>query len=95
MTKVQIIGQVTGLDRPTVEKIFKKAEESLVKKGFEVYNPVSQIPWDTPWEQAMKICLKSLLDMDAYLVLPNWYSSKGAQIEYMVAAALQLKEVRL
>lgn len=93
--KVQIIGQVTGLPRKDVVSKFDRAEQKLLERGHEVINPVNLVPSNETWEKAMRLCLESILKVDAVCILEDWHRSSGAKIEYMVASALQLKEIRL
>lgn len=95
MKRIQIIGQITGLDRKTVEDKFNLSESQLKEKGWEVVNPTKLVSPETSWSDSMRECLKSLLTVDAIAIQPDWYQSEGAKIEYMVASALQLKEVRV
>ncbi len=92
--RIQIIGAITGHPRKEVEAKFERAEKALAEKGYEVVNPVKLVPATSSWENAMRECLKSLLGVDAVFVMAEWYNSKEAQIEFMVASALQLKEIR-
>lgn len=92
---IQIIGKVSGLPRLDTVLKFKEAQNKLEEIGYWVVNPVVLVPADATWEQAMRICLKSLLEVDEAAVLPDWVSSKGSQVEYQVAHAIGLKITRL
>lgn len=93
--RVQIIGKVTGLDRERCVAKFKDSQEMLEHAGYEVVNPVTLVPAETSWKEAMRICLRELLSVDAVAVQPDWYDSEGARVEYMVANALKLKMIHI
>lgn len=90
--KIQIIGQVTGLPREVVVAKFEKSEEMLRNAGYDVFNPVKEIPENTGYTEAMRICLRSLCDPEVIgiAVQPDWFKSEGAKTEYMVAHSLEL-----
>jgi len=93
--QVQIIGKVTGLEREEVVDKFFESERKLSEAGYDVVNPVAIIATGTAWHDAMRICLKSLLEVDAIAVQPDWQESKGARCEYHMATALNLKIIWL
>ncbi len=91
--KVQIIGKVTHLRREDAEAKFAESEWLLESFGHEVVNPMKIVPPDATHAEAMRICLRSLLEVEAVAIQPDWSDSKGAKIEYMVACALELFEL--
>jgi hypothetical protein len=93
--KVQIIGKVTGLERERCVAKFKISQDMLELAGLEVINPTVLVPEETTWKDAMRICLNSLMKVDAVAIQPDWYDSEGARTEYMVANALGLKIIRI
>ncbi len=93
--KIQIIGKVTNLRRVDAIRKFFKDEAKLLSQGHEVVNPLKLVPPHTSHPEAMRMCLRELLTVDAIAIQPDWYDSEGAKVEYMVANALQLKEIRL
>jgi hypothetical protein len=60
----------------------------LKKEGFEVVCPVDIVPDGTDWKEAMKICLAALIDCNAISPLPDIWDSKGAMLEFNIAAQL-------
>lgn len=91
MKRVYIAGKITGLPQEFVQKKFKEAQETLTKLGFIVYNPVNLVnDFSTPWNIAMKICISTLIDCDAMVLLPCWQNSKGAKIERQLAEDLDI-----
>ena len=95
--KIQIIGQVSGLPRAAVEKKFQIAEDKLTADGFEVWNPVKEVPASAEYADAMRICLRNLCDPEtkAVAVQRDWHESKGAVTEYLVAQSLNLEFIHL
>jgi hypothetical protein len=71
---------------------FSASEEKLKEAGYEVWNPVKEIPEDTDYTQAMRLCLQNLCkeETKAIAIQPDWYMSDGAKTEYMVAHSLEL-----
>jgi hypothetical protein len=91
--KVYIIGKVTGLNYQECCDQFEEAHQQLEEMGHEVVNPIRIVPEGTPWIEAMKICLKALVDCDAYYQLPNSLSSRGALCEIFVACELKITQI--
>ena len=91
--KVYIIGKVTGLDYEECCKMFEEREKELKQMGHEVVNPVEIVPEGTPWLDALRICVKQLVDCDAFTSLPNSLYSRGGLLELFVARELKLKEI--
>ncbi|MEI6061727.1 MAG: DUF4406 domain-containing protein [Bacteroidota bacterium] len=93
--KIQIIGKVSGLNLIDVQTKFKLAQNHLEHLGYEVINPMHIVPLGSTWSEAMRICLRSLHDVDAVAVLPDWTDSRGSHVEYMAASALNLTMLRI
>ena len=91
--KVYIIGKVTGLDFEHCCDLFEERQKELEIQGHKVVNPVRVVPEGTQWIDAMKICIKELIDCEAYNTLPNALSSRGGLLELFVARELKLKEI--
>lgn len=87
--KIYIAGKVTGEDRQACIAKFNNAKDLLEVMGFEVVNPLEVVnDWNTTWLEAMKACLKALIDCDAILLLDDWHFSSGAKIEFQLATDL-------
>jgi hypothetical protein len=74
---------------------FKKYEDELRHWGIiDIFNP-SEKDWpkDVKWETCMKYDLKNLMDCDTLVLLPNWRTSRGVQLEIYVAEALSIRVV--
>lgn len=102
MTKVYIAGPMTGKPQWNFPAFFK-AEETLTKLGYEVVNPAHNdgktveeamesagdpsAPKHT-WNYYLKRDLPNLMGCDVVCLLPDWQTSKGANLEVTVANAL-------
>jgi predicted secreted Zn-dependent protease len=91
--KVYIAGKVTGEPYEDCKAKFNRRAEILRKQGYEVINPVEIVSRTASWETAMKICIKALVNCDAYYMLPGWRDSRGAKIEYKLAQVLGLQNL--
>lgn len=90
MTKVYISGPMTGRPDNNIDE-FNKAEDLLLKAGYEVLNPASNGLADTAlWEDHMRADLRMLTMADALAFLPDWERSRGARLEIEVAHALNI-----
>ena len=89
MSKIYIVGKVTGLDIKEYTENFKIATE-FAKKYFEteVVNPILLGGEEYTWEENMKFCIKELMDCTAIVFIPGWESSRGAKVEYELAKTL-------
>jgi hypothetical protein len=91
-TKIYIAGKVSGLPIGDVTIKFGTVQKELEAQGFEAINPLAVVnDWHLPWEEAMKKCLKALIDADGVLLLPCYLDSPGAQIELKLAADLKIR----
>lgn len=100
--KFYICGKI-GEDRPSPATLakFKKAEDMLKSKGYEVFNPTTSglgrhaeslaqaADYETSfYQEILLLDLVQLSQCDAVLVLPDWHRSPGAKVEMMLAMAL-------
>lgn len=89
--KIYVIGPVTGLEADN-RHAFTEARRRLAEMGMfnEVRIPHDFIPSGTPWEEAMRISIRALLDSDAVAVLEGAADSRGASLEREIALALKM-----
>jgi len=95
MQRIQIVGKVTGLNLIDAKTKFKESQNFLEERGYEVVNPMQIVPLGSTWHEAMRICVKSLLEVDAIAVQADWVDSKGAQAVYLLATTLNMKIIRI
>ena len=89
--KIYIAGKVTGEDQQQCIQKFEKAKDLLEVMGFEAVNPLEVVgDWNASWQDAMKKCLKALIDCDGIMMLDDWHFRKGAKIELELAFKLEL-----
>lgn len=90
MKKGYIAGRVTGLPYNEVVSKFDKAETIVRNMGLEPINPLKLVHPETPWSDAMQICLAKLEEADAIFLLPDFSESQGACMEFLKARQLKL-----
>lgn len=93
MIKIYIAGKVTGLPIDEVTAKFKAAQNEIEAKGFIAVNPIELVnDWKATWYQAMRICIKELMNCDDVYLLPDYSNSPGAQIELSLADSLKIPD---
>jgi len=89
--RIYIAGKVTGLPIHEVSMKFGTAQKELQDLGLNPVNPLEVVgTWQITWSDAMKLCIKALLDCDGILLLPCYRDSKGALLEFDIARRLEL-----
>jgi len=90
MTKVYISGKINGMFSEAAMR-FKVAEIGLLKKRFEVINPMD-LPHNhnKEWSSYMREDISALCECDAIYMLTNWRDSRGSKIEHEIAIALDM-----
>ncbi|HWR94117.1 MAG TPA: DUF4406 domain-containing protein [Flavobacterium sp.] len=90
--RIYISGKITGKEPELVEKAFNWTEEQLLKQGYEVVNPL-KLPHnhDGSWINYIREDMPHMINCDAIVMIDDWKTSNGAQLELDVAQRLGLK----
>ena len=90
--KIYIAGKVTGEPIAECTMKFGEAQNKIEALGFTAVNPLEIVgTFNISWQDAMRKCIKSLMDCDAVLLLPDAFKSKGAITEMQLAIRLDIK----
>lgn len=75
---------------------FESAQSALAECGVSVESPhtldgqESGLTGDALWKSMMRSALEMLLKCDGIILLKGWTDSRGALVEYNIAAALKM-----
>jgi hypothetical protein len=95
MKRVYICGPVSGLPYDVAKYNFDKAEASIKAMGAVPINPTNIVPAETTWNNAMRLCIKAMMDADMILLLDGWSASQGACLEVQLAQMLGIKVLEI
>jgi hypothetical protein len=89
--KYYISGKITGNEKDAFAH-FERAEKFLQERGHDTVNPM-KLPHNhgKVWSDYMLEDIVALMECDGILMLNNWTESKGAKIEFNIAAAIELE----
>ena len=91
MKKIYIAGKVSGEPIAECTMKFGMMQKQVEELGFIAVNPLEVVgTWKITWYQAMKKCIRALVDCDGMVLLPDWPDSTGAKIERQLAEDLGL-----
>jgi len=100
MKKAYIAGKITGLPLKEAESNFQEKERELTARGFEVFNPFSEVKKlnlqrsslgqkeltdQDNRKEIMRFCITNMLSCDEVHLLPDWEDSRGAWDERIMA----------
>ena len=95
--RCQLAGPVSGMARRAALAMFDEAQRALERAGAaSVWSPVRNVGSRTPWELAMRRCIRHLTGScgpEMLVTLPGWESSAGAALEVAVARACGVRVV--
>lgn len=83
MNRAFISGPMTG--RPEFNyPLFNRVATSLRRQNFDVENPAEN-PLCATWGEYMRLSIRQMLTCDFIVMLPGWWRSRGARIEWLIA----------
>ena len=89
---VYVSGPMTGYAESNYPA-FREVTNRLRMAGFTVVCPTEVlIDGGVSYEEYLRADIKALCDCNAIYLLPNWFNSKGAKLEYKIASALGFYE---
>lgn len=86
--KIYLGGKISGLTRIEALQKFGLVEMALQAQGYSVVNPLNIVDPNSTWEDAMRICIKEMMDCDEVYFMECWIDSPGAFIERILAKQL-------
>ena len=89
--RIYIAGPMTGLPELNFPA-FNAAAAALRTAGSTVINPVElNANPDSSWYDCMRIDIRELVTCESICLLPNWTMSRGARLEFHIAAQLNMQ----
>lgn len=92
--RVYLAGKMTGIKNLNFEA-FARAADKLRVEGHAVFNPAAANLEGMPLHQIMAYVLSRLCECEAIALLPGWWRSGGARIEWLLAKYIKLKIIYL
>lgn len=74
---------------------FANAAAKLRREGWSVFNPAAANQEGRPLSKIMCYLLPHLCEAEAIALLPGWWRSGGARIEWLLAKYLKIKIIYL
>lgn len=88
--RIYIAGPMRG--RPNLNReAFHAAALKYRQSGYDVFDPAAANLEKLPLHRIMAYVLDQLCQSEAIALLPGWWRSGGARIEWMLAKYLKLK----
>ena len=84
---IYISGRITGIDYKEAFALFEAAENELISKGYDVCNPIKEVPYnkDWSWFDYLSADIKLMEKCTHIYMLSNWRESGGASVEHEAA----------
>lgn len=90
---VYIAGRISGVKNYAIP--FAAASDKLRSEGWSVFNPAAANQEGRKLNLIMSHLLPQLCEADAIAMLPGWWRSGGARIEWLLARYLGLRIIYL
>jgi len=91
--KIYLAGRIRNC--PDYRIRFAKAAQQLRAEGHEVFNPAAANLEGMPLPKIMAYVLTRVCESDTIAMLPGWWRSGGARIEWLLAKYLKMKVLYL
>ena len=87
--KVYISGRISGEPREECKAKFERACQEAKAQGYDPMSPWQNgLPENAPWEDHMKADIRMMMLSDEVWALPDYWKSRGANIEVKLAFSL-------
>lgn len=84
--KVYISGRISGEPREECKAKFERACQEAKAQGYDPMSPWQNgLPENAPWEEQMKADIRMMMLCDEVWALPDYWKSRGANIEVKLA----------
>jgi len=84
--KMYVSIPISGYDYEKQKEKADYVKHQYIMNGYEVITPFDVVKSaDTPYNEAMGMCIAALLDCDGILICSGWSSSMGCTAEYEIA----------
>ena len=94
MISCYVAGPITGRKNYNREA-FAAASDQLRRRGYSVFNPAAANLEAQPLPKIMSYVLMRVCESDCVAMLPGWWRSGGARVEWLLAKYLGLKIIYL
>lgn len=91
--KTYISGPISGRPNGNQEAFFRASEHLIISKRIPV-NPhkvCALLPASSTWAEYMRTNIPALCSCDEIYMLKDWWRSRGARVEWLLARVLGLK----
>lgn len=85
---------ISGYDLAERRRLAEKVKDYLITAGFEPVSPLDKgLSDQAPYTEHMRQDLKILLDCSAICLVAGWETSRGCNVENIVAQTLNLQTI--
>ena len=101
MKRIYVCGPISGRPEQEYKDHFDKVQNEICQRAeqegikFDFANPATFPCQGMSWEDALKYCIKKLVDCDGIAVLQRWEHSRGCLLELEIAGRLKIPIVHI